>query len=193
MHRAIKNLRNKEYNPCGDLTGRERELCDEATKNYFNLPFFEVMRAVSIKAIADLEREENFRNVNALKIWASYNLNDVERRANLNFDSFTPLQVGLCKYLVHVLYENRYNIHYNALANFCRTLDEKNFPPSLTEEQLEQKINSFAQGAHYSSRVNDLIERLFQFLKASGGSIFSGATAVEVLDVATDTFDVFDW
>ena len=165
MHEAVKNLHNKEYNPCGDLTGREREFCDEASKNYFNLPFFEVMRAISIKAIAELEHEENFRNVDALKNWSSYNLNEVERRANLNFDTFTPLQAGLAKYLVHVLYENRYNIHYNALANYCRTLDEKVFNGILTSEQLEQKINSLAQEANYFSRVNDLISELWNFLK----------------------------
>ena len=89
MHDAIKNLRGKDYNPCGDLTGFERELCDEATKNFYNLPFVEVMRAVSVKAIAGLEHEENFRNVDALKHWADYNLNDTERRANLNFDTKT--------------------------------------------------------------------------------------------------------
>ena len=187
----MKNLPNKEYNPCGDLTGRERELCDEATQNYFNLPFVEVMRAVSVKAVAELEHEENFRNVDALKNWADYNLNVVEWRANLNFDTFTPLQAGICKYLVHLLYENRYNIHYNALANYCRTLDDKVFPASLTEEKLEQKINSIAQGAHYSSRVNDLIESLFQFLKTSKGfKVSNAALAVDVLD---DVTDVFDW
>ena len=163
MHDAIKILRHKGYNPCGDLTGRERELCDEAAKNYFNLPFVEVMRAVSTKAIAELEHEENFRNVDALKHWGNYNLNEVERRANLNFDTFTPLQAGLCKYLVHVLYENRYNIHYNALVNYSRTLDEKVLKAFVTNEQLEQKINSLAQEANYFSRVNDLIESLFQF------------------------------
>ena len=126
MHELIKNLRRKEYNPCGDLTGRERELCDEATKNFFNLPFTEVMRAISVKTLAELEHEENFRNVDALKNWATYNLSDDERRANLNFDTFTQLQAGLAKYLVHVLYENRYNIHYNALVDFVRVFDEKN-------------------------------------------------------------------
>ena len=176
MHEAIKNLRNKEYNPCGDLTGREHELCDAAAKNYFNLPFVEVMRTISVKAIAELEHEENFRNVDALKNWASYNLNDVERRANLNFDTFTPLQAGLCKYLVHVLYENRYNIHYNALANYSRTLDKKKFAIGLTSEQLEQKINSLAQEANYSSRVNDLIEELFNFLEGSQSDSFIDGT-----------------
>lgn len=165
------NLRHKEYNPCGDLTGRERELCDEAAKNYFNLPFVEVMRAVSIKAIAELENEENFRNVDALKNWADYNLNEVEQRANLNFNTFTPLQAGLCKYLVHLLYENRYNIHYNALINYSRTLDENVLNTPLTNEQIEQKINSLAQSANYYSRGNDLTESLLQFLKATNSSV----------------------
>ena len=157
----IKNLRLKEYNPCGDLTGKERELCDEASKNYYNLPFVEVMRAISIRAIAELEHETNFRNVDALKNWSGYNLNEVEQRANLNFDTFTPLQAGLCKYLVHLLYENRYNIHYNALINYCRTLDDV----ALTEE-LERKINSIAQEANYFSTVDDLTGELWNFLAA---------------------------
>lgn len=156
----------KGYNPCGDLTGRERALCDEAAANYFNLPFAEVMRAISIRAIAELEHEENFRNVDALRNWADYNLSDNERRASLNFDTFTPLQAGLAKYLVHVLYENRYNIHYNALADYCRTLDAKAVRADLTDEQLEQRINSLAQGANYSSVVNTLIAELWHFLAA---------------------------
>jgi len=162
-----KNFRNKEYNPCGDLTGREREFCDEATKSFFNLPYVEVMRTISIRAISQLENQTNFRNVDALKNWASYNLNEVEQRANLNFDTFTTLQAGLCKYLVHLLYENRYNIHYNCLANYCRTLDEKVFRINLTEEELERKINSLAQEANYFSPVNDLIGELWNFLKAA--------------------------
>ena len=143
----------KNYNPCGDLTGRERELCDEVAENYFNLPFVEVMRAISIKAVSELEREKNFSNVAALENWASYNLNDIEQRANLNFETFTPLQSGLCKYLVHVLYENRYNIHYNALINFCRA--EK-----ISAAELEPQINSLAQAADYFSTVNALIDEL---------------------------------
>ena len=152
---------NKEYNPCGDLTGRERALCDEAATNYFNLPFVEVMRAVAVKAIAELEHETNFRNVDALKNWADYNLNEIERQANLNLETFTRLQSGLAKYLTHVLFENRYNIHYNALANYYRTLDKKNFRAGA-----EVKINSIAQEADYSARVNDLIEELFNFLES---------------------------
>ena len=163
MHDAIKNLRLKEYNPCGDLTGRERELCDEAATNFYNLPFVEVMRTISVKAIADLEHEENFRNVDALKNWASYNLSGDEWRANLNFDTFTPLQAGICKYLVHVLYENRYNIHCNALINYCGTLDDKALPDGLTDERLEREINFLAQSANHSATVNDLIGGLWNF------------------------------
>lgn len=192
MHDLVKNLRLKEYNPCGDLTGRERELCDAATKTYFNLPFVEVMRTISIQAISELEHENNFRNVDALKNWASYNLNEVERRASLNFDTFTTLQAGLAKYFVHLLYENRYNIHYNCLVNYCRTLDEEAFPDNMTSEQLEQKINSLAQGAHYSSRGNDLTEKLFQFLKSSKASNSSGNSGGLVIDILEDVFDVFN-
>ena len=162
----IKNLQLKGYNPCGDLTGRERDLCDEAAKNFYNLPFCEVMRSVSVKAVAALEHEENFRNVDALKHWSEYNLNDIERRASLNFDTFTPIQAGLAKYFVHLLYENRYNIHYNALLNYCASLDEKNFPAQLSAESLEREIDSLAQSANYSSTVNAQIEELWNFLAA---------------------------
>lgn len=179
---------SKNYNPCGDLTGKEREICDEATKSFFNLPFVEVMRTVSVKAVAELEHEKNFRNVAALENWTDYNLNDVERRANLNFDTFTRLQAGLCKYLVHLLYENRYNIHYNCLVNYCRTLDDKVLR-GITDEQLERKIDSLARGAHYSSRVNDLIEKLFQFLKVSKDAKGSNVAAVDVLETVFDVFD----
>ena len=166
MHEAVKNLRYKEYNPCGDLTGSERDFCDEATKSYFNLPYVEVMRTISIRAISELEHETKFRNVAALENWSSYNLNEVERRANLNFDTFTPLQAGICKYFVHLLYENRYNIHYNCLVNYCRTLDDKVFPDALTCEQLEGKINSLAQEANYFSNVNELIGAMWNFFAA---------------------------
>ena len=161
-----KNFRNKEYNPCGDLTGREREFCDEATKSFFNLPYVEVMRTISIQAISQLEHQTNFCNVDALKNWASYNLNEVEQRANLNFDTFTTLQAGLCKYLVHLLYENRYNIHYNALINYCRTLDDKVFRSNLTKEELEREINSLAQEANHFSNVNELKGALWNFISA---------------------------
>ena len=162
-----KNLRRMDYNPCGELTGIERSLCDEAAKNFYNLPFTEVMRAISIKALAETNHEKNFRNVDALEHWASFNLSDDERRATLNFDTFTPLEVGLAKYFAHVLFENRYNIHYNALVDYCRMLDEKIFPAALTTTELERKINSLAQEANHSSRVNALIEELWNFLAAT--------------------------
>ena len=179
MHELAKNLRLKEYNPCGELTGFERKLCDEAATSFPNLPFVEVMRAVSVKAIAKLEHEENFPNVDALKNWASFNLSDDERRAALDFDTFTPIQAGLAKYLVHVLYENRYNIHCNALVNYCRTLDEKVFAIGLTQEQLERKIDSLAQQANTSTTVNALIEELLNFVEGSqSNSIIDGIVAL---------------
>ena len=169
MNEFTKNFRHKNYNPCGELTGMERALCDEATKNFFNLPFTEVMRAISIKSLAELEHEKNFPNVDALEHWANYNLSDDERRVALNFDSFTPLQAGLAKYLTHVLFENRYNIHYNALADYCAALDEKTFPTALTGDALERTINSLAQKANHSTRVNALIEELWNFFAAMNG------------------------
>ena len=176
MHEAVKNLRHKEYNPCGDLTGYERDFCNEATKSYFKLPYVEVMRTISIRAISELQNETNFRNVAALKNWSAYNLNEVERRANLNFDTFTPLQAGLCKYFVHLLYENRYNIHYNCLVNYCRGFDEWKFAIGLTDEQLERKINSIAQEANYFSTVNALTDELTNFMEGSQADEFIDGT-----------------
>ena len=161
-------MKKKEYNPCGDLTGREREFCDEATKSYFNLPYVEVMRTISIKAIAELEDEKNFPNVAALENWASYNLNDIEQRASLNFDTFTTLQAGLAKYLVHLLYENRYNIHYNCLMDFIFSVTGGNFVDEAIEEIVLREADSLAQEADYFSNVNFLIEELWNFLKAQG-------------------------
>lgn len=179
MHEVVKNLRHKDYNPCGELTGFEREICDAATKNFPNLPFAEVMRAISVKALAKLEHEENFPNVDALKNWASYNLSDEEWRAALNFDTFTPIQTGLAKYLVHVLYENRYNIHYNALVDFCRGFDASKVAIGLTSEQLESKINSVAQEADCSASVNQLTEKISPVIGGSQtNSIVDGIVAL---------------
>ena len=185
MHEAIKNLRHKEYNPCGDLTGSERNFCDEATKSYFNLPYVEVMRAISVRAISDLQNQTNFRNVAALENWSSYNLNEVERRANLNFDTFTPLQAGLCKYLVHLLYENRYNIHYNCLVNYCRDFDEGKIAIGLTGEQLEEKITSLAQEADYFSTVNALSDELLNFIEGSQSDEIIDGTVEFLLSILT--------
>ena len=179
MHEVVKNLRHKDYNPCGELTGFERELCDEATKNFPNLPFTEVMRTISVKALSKLEHEENFPNVDALTDWALYDLNEFEWRAVLNFDTFTPIQTGLAKYLVHVLYENRYNIHYNALVDFCRGFDEPKVAIGLTSEQLESKINSVAQQADCSSSVNQLTEKISSVIGGSqSSSIVDGIVAL---------------
>ncbi len=179
MHELVKNLRHKDYNPCGELTGFERALCDEATKNFPNLPFTEVMRTISVKALSKLEHEENFPNVDALKNWASYNLNGDELRAALNFDTFTPIQAGLAKYLVHVLYENRYNIHYNALVDFCRGFDESKVAIGLTADELESKINSVAQEADCSASVNELTEKISPVIGGSQeNSIVDGIVAL---------------
>lgn len=164
MNELIKNMRTKDYNPCGELVGNERELCDEATKNFFNLTFVEVMRAIAVKALAQFEHAENFSNVDALINWSAYNPSDDERRASLNFETFTPLQAGLMKFFAHVLFENRYNIHHNALINYCRTLDEKIFPATLTTDTLAREIDSIAQRANHSSTVNALIGELWNFL-----------------------------
>ena len=166
MHEVTKFLRRKDYNPCGELVGNERELCDEAAENFRNLPFAEVMRAVVVKALARFEHAENFSNVDALRNWAAFDQSADERRASLNFDTFTPLQAGLAKFLAHVLHENRYNIHCNALTDYCRTLDAKAFPAALTADALEREIDLIAQRADYSATVNELIERLWNFLAA---------------------------
>lgn len=160
----MKFLRRKEYNPCGELVGCERELCDEAAKIFPNLPFAEVMRTVVVRSVSEFEHVENFSNADALTNWAAYNQSDDERRASLNFDTFTPIQAGAAKFLAHVLHENRYNIHYNALVDYCRTLDDKAF--TLTTDDIERAIDSIAQRATHSSRVNDLIEQMWNFLAA---------------------------
>jgi len=179
MHEIVKHLQLKEYNPCGELTGFERKLCDEAATNYFNLPFVEVMRAVALKAVAELDHEKVFPNEAALVDWALHELNKDEWRVVVKFDESSPLQVGLSKYLAHVLYENRYNIHYNALVNHCRTLDEKVFGIDLTAEQLEHKIDTLAQEADTSATVNALIDKLLNFVKGSqSNSIIDGVVAL---------------
>ncbi len=179
MHELVKNLRHKDYNPCGELTGFERELCDEASKNFPNLPFAEVMRAVAVKAIAKLEREKKFPNKAALADWALYNLNEVEWRVVIKFDESSPLEVGLSKYLTHVLYENRYNIHYNALVDYCRAFDEKKVAVGLTSDALESKINSVAQQADCSASVNQLIEKISPVIGGSqSNSIIDGIVAL---------------
>ena len=179
MHEIVKSLQLKDYYPCGDLTGRERQICDEAATNFPNLPFVEVMRAVAVKAVAELDHEKVFPNEAALVDWALHELNKDEWHVVVKFDESSPLEVGLSKYLAHVLYENRYNIHYNALVNYCRTLDEKVFGIGITAEQLEHKIDELAKSADTSTRVNALIDKLLNFVKGSqSNSIIDGVVAL---------------
>ena len=171
MHETIKNLRLKEYNPCGDLTGFEHDFCDGARKEFFTLPFEQVMRTALARWLGKLEQENNLRNVDALKHWASYNLNDIERRVVITFETSSTLQIGLAKYLTHLLYENRYNIHYNELVYFCRTLDEKIFPDDMTSEELERKIDYLAQTADYSTTYKGLNEDFINSLAGGGVNV----------------------
>ena len=141
-------MKLKEYNPCGDLTGRERELCNAALKNYFDLPFVQVMRNVTLAEISSLQLDENFSNAQKIIDWSNYNLNEIERRASINFNStefetLTPLQIGLFKYFIHLLYENRYNISYNRLANFC---DEEKI---VVTDDVERLLDRAAQECDY--------------------------------------------
>ena len=117
-------MRLKEYNPCGDLTSKEREICNAALTRYFDLPFVQVMRNVVLDKISNLNLDENSPNAQKILDWSNYGLNEIESRASINFNStqfetLTPLQIGLFKYFIHLLYENRYNIFYNRLVNFC--------------------------------------------------------------------------
>lgn len=173
MNELVKNLRAKDYNPCGELTGDERELCDEARKNYFNLPFVQVMRNVVMKKISEVDAEKISKNVEALESWAARNLSAEELRATFDFGStefenFSPAEVGLCKYYVHILFENRYNIFYNRLVDFCAETDEKIFSAAeaggLSLRELEGKINFAAQEGTYSMTFNNLTDEFLNFL-----------------------------
>lgn len=150
-------MKLKEYNPCGDLTGREREICNAALTSYFDLPFVQVMRNIVLAEISSLKLDENFSNVQKIIDWANYNFSEVERRASINFNStefetLTPLQIGLFKYFLHVLYENRYNISYNRLLNFC---DEENI---IVTDEVERILNRAAQECDYFTSFKVLTE-----------------------------------
>lgn len=169
----MKNLQEKNYNPCGELTGREKNICEKARNNYFNLPYVQVMRNIVVEEIEAFHPTKNFKNESALTNWASRDLNSEEIKASFNFDSvefgnFTPLEVGVCKYLVHILYENRYNIFYNRLVDYCGELDKKIFETAeknnLTFDILEQKINSLAGEGNYLMTMNDLTEEFLNFI-----------------------------
>lgn len=141
-------LQLKNYNPCGAPTGRENEICNAALTSYFNLPFVQVMRNV---AISEFTKDFKFQNEAAVLNWANYNLNEIENQASINLDNAAPLKIGLYKFILHLLFENRYNIEYNRLVNYS-----KNF----SAENLESKINSLAQNANYYSTFDDLTSEL---------------------------------
>lgn len=173
MKTLIENLQEKNYNPCGTLTGREVTICNIARKSFFNLPFVQVMRNIIIAEIGAVMPGEKFENAAVLKTWSERTLDDAELLASLDFDavefeSFSPLEVGLCKHGVHVLRENRYNIFYNRLVDYCRELDDKLFDTAeqkgLTFDALEKAINTLAQEGTFSMTLNDITEEFLNFL-----------------------------
>ena len=153
-------LAKKNYNPCGELTGREREICDTALTSYDDLPFVQVMRNV----VLDL----GFRaQGEGLSNWADYGLNEIESRACINFNStefsgMSTLEIGLFKYLIHVLFENRYNIFYNRLVKFCA--DEN----ISVDDKLEHILDRTAQEGDYFMSFNTLTEN-FRYAISHGG------------------------
>ena len=190
MHELTKNLRRKDYNPCGTLTGREYEFCKRTLDGFSALPFEKVMRSALAKELSELEREQDFRNVDALENWAVCNLNEVEQRAYITFEDSSALQIGLAKYLTHVLYENRYNIHYNALVSYCLKLDGKILDAAIkrgvTADALEKKINSLAQEADYSTTYDGLSEKLSNYLTGTVES--NNSIIVDVADLIASIF-----
>ncbi len=170
-----KFLRHKEINPCGNLTGHEREICRAAATNYFNLPFVNVMRNIVVQEIGKLPPDEKFSNENAIIDWAKRDLNQIEISAAINFNSvefenLPALKMGLWKYWTHILFENRYNIFYNRLVDFCGEVDGKIFDAAessgLTFDELEREINSIAQEFNYAATLDDLTAELTNFVKS---------------------------
>lgn len=165
MNDLLKNLQTKNYNPCGTLTGREIIICDLARKNYFDLPYIQVMRNIVIPEIA-----ENKKILHEAEIisWADRNLNSQELQASFDFNSvefqnFSAVEKGLCKYFIHILFENRYNIFYNRLVDYCHELDEKLFE-NVSFDVLEKKINSLAGEGNYSMTLNNLTDEFLNFI-----------------------------
>jgi len=160
-------MKRKEYNPCGDLTGRECEICNAALTSYDDLPFVNVMRNIVMAEISNAD--ENFSNAAKITDWSHFNLNEIEIQAcvdfnSVEFETLTPLKVGLFKYFVHLLYENRYNIFYNRLAAFC---DAENI---FVDENVERILDRAAQVGDYFTSFNTLIEN-FQWALANGGKL----------------------
>ena len=138
----------KNYNPCGALTGKETEICNAALTSYFNLPFVQVMRNI---AVQEFSAENKIENEAAILNWANYNLNEIENQAMINLDDAAPVKVGLYKFILHLLFENRYNIEYNRLVNYCK---------ENSVEVSEDKINFVAQKTNYYSTFDDMAAEL---------------------------------
>lgn len=146
----------KNYNPCGSPTGSENEICNAALTSYFNLPFVQVMRNV---AISECTKKFPIQNEAAILNWANYNLNEIEMQAAINFENAAPLEIGLHKFILHLLFENRYNIEYNRLANVLNK-NIYSYAKDISAENLEQKINSIAQNTNYHSTFDDMTAEL---------------------------------
>lgn len=158
----MEKFLRKNYNPCGDPTGSAQKICDAATSSYFNLPYREIMRALVAQELSTAPENPAFLG------WANYNLNDVETAAALDLTNFTPEQIGLAKFLLHLLYENRYNVEYNRLAAYAENLDEK-ILANVPRDALEQKINSIAQETGYGATFDDMTAELENFARSFGG------------------------
>lgn len=143
----------KNYNPCGSLTGRETEICNAALTSYFNLPFVQVMRNIAIQEISsDIE----VANDAAILNWANYNLNEIENQAAIPMDNAAPAQIGLYKFILHLLFENRYNIEYNRLVKYCE---------EISADNLDDKINFIAQKTNYFSTFDDMTAELENIIR----------------------------
>ncbi len=173
MENLVKNLQEKNYNPCGTLTGREIKICNLARKNYFNLPFKQNIRTIVISEIGSMMPDSNFENASEIKNWSARTLNDFELLAAIDFDAdefenFSEIERGFCKYLVHILRENRYNIFYNRLVDFCNEIDAEIFKTAeknnLNFNILEQKINSLAGEGNFSMSLNNLTDEFLNFI-----------------------------
>ena len=146
-------LEFKNYNPCGALTGRETGICNAALTSYFNLPFVQIMRNI---AIQEISKEFQFENEAAILNWANYNLNEIENQAAIPMDNAAPAKIGLYKFILHLLFENRYNIEYNRLVKYCE---------NISAENLADKINFVAQKTNYYSTFDDMAAELENLIR----------------------------
>ena len=142
----------KNYNPCGALTGKETEICNAALTSYFNLPFVQIMRNIAIQEFQNCKIENDAAILN----WTGYNLNEIENQAMINLDNAAPTQIGLYKFILHLLFENRYNIEYNRLVNYCK---------ENSVEVSEDKINLIAQKTNFYSTFDDMTAELENLIR----------------------------